>query len=95
MYINLYANPKQIRATATGFFNQTVLNMKSILSNSEAVQWNIYSAHDTTVGNMLAALNLASVDCIYDAFLKNSTANSDTCVSQYPIYTSNLIFELY
>ena len=69
MYIGLYSNQKQIRATATGFFNQSVRNIKKIISNKEEVQWNTYSAHDTTVGNMLAALNLTNVDCIYSAFL--------------------------
>lgn len=95
MYINLYSNQKQIRATATGFFNQSVRNIKKIISNKEEVQWNIYSAHDTTVGNMLAALNLTNVECIYSAFLEKRTNNSDTCVSQYPKYTSNLIFEVW
>ena len=65
MYIDLFSNPKQIKATATGFFNQTVNNMKSIIKDIRGVQWNIYSAHDTTVGNMLAALNLTNIDCIY------------------------------
>jgi len=95
MYINLYANPKQISATSTGFFNETVNNIKKIISNKEATQWNIYSAHDTTVGNMLAALNLTNVECIYQAYLNNSNKNSDTCVSTYPLYTSNLIFEVW
>jgi hypothetical protein len=53
----------------------------------------MYSAHDTTVGNMLAALNLTNVDCIYNAFLKNVNQNTDTCINQYPLYTANLIFE--
>lgn len=92
MYMTLYSNAKQIRATATGFFNQTIHNIQNIILNKEAVQWNIYSAHDTTVGNMLAALNLTNVECIYEAFLKNSSVNSDTCISDYPKYTSNLIF---
>ena len=55
----------------------------------------MYSAHDTTVGNMIAALNLTNVDCIYDAFVNNQDTNTDTCITQYPHYTSNLIFELY
>lgn len=55
----------------------------------------MYSAHDTTVGNMLAALNLTNVECVYEAFIKNSNSNSDTCISLYPAYTSNLIFELW
>lgn len=33
MYINLYATPKQMSATATGFFNQTLYNMKAIIKD--------------------------------------------------------------
>ena len=33
MYIDLYSNSKQISATATGFFNQTVHNMKAIIKD--------------------------------------------------------------
>ncbi len=33
MYINLYMNEKQIKATATGFFNETVNNIKKVISN--------------------------------------------------------------
>lgn len=44
---------------------------------------------------MLAALNLTNVECIYSAYLEGRTNNSDTCVSQYPKYTSNLIFEVW
>ena len=60
MYITLYSNPKQIRATATGFFNETIHNIRKSILNKNEVRWNIYSAHDTTVGNMLAALNLTN-----------------------------------
>ena len=51
----------------------------------------IYSAHDTTIGNVLAGLRLASAGCIWDVY-KNGR-NID-CQSDYPQYTSNIIFEL-
>ena len=60
------------------------------------VQWVIYSAHDTTVGNMLAAMNMTNVDCIFEAFLKgDDNYHNDTCVIQYPGYTASIIFEVY
>ena len=61
------------------------------------VQWAFYSAHDTTVGNFLARLNLTNVNCIYENYLKGITKNSqtDSCIVEYPLYTSNLIFEVY
>jgi len=61
LYINLFYTQVQRRSTATGFFNATVNNMKKIIKNIDNPQWIIYSAHDTTVGNMLAALNLTNV----------------------------------
>lgn len=42
---------------------------------------------------MLTALNLTNVACIYEAYLKGDDFNKDTCVSNYPGYTANLIFE--
>jgi|688.fasta_scaffold2051663_1 hypothetical protein len=66
--------------------------MKNIIKNIDNPQWIIYSAHDTTVGNMIAALNLTNVECIYDAFQKNLTVDTDTCIFNYPLYTANLIF---
>ena len=95
MYISLYSDQKQIRATATGFFNETIHNIKKRIMNKDEVRWNMYSAHDTTVGNMLAALNLTNPECIYNAFLAKNDSNTDTCVTQYPKYTSNLIFEIW
>ena len=60
------------------------------------IQWVIYSAHDTTVGNMLAAMNMTNVDCIFEAFTQgNDSYNSDKCVIQYPGYTASIIFEVY
>jgi hypothetical protein len=92
LYSNLYSNQQQIRATATGFLNETVKNMIQIMKNQSTVQWNLYSAHDTTVGNILAALNMTNLECIYKAFLDGKTSNTDTCVTMYPHFTANLIF---
>jgi hypothetical protein len=65
MYITLYSNQRQIKATATGFMNETVNNIKKAIQSKDGVQWNIYSAHDTTVGNVLAALNFANYECVF------------------------------
>lgn len=59
------------------------------------MQWYVYSAHDTTVGNMLAGMNMTNIECIYDAFINNITENTDTCIARYPNFSSNIIFELY
>lgn len=70
-------------------------HFRRVINNQDGVQWAFYSAHDTTVGNFLAALNLTNVDCIYDAFVNGIIKNTDTCILEYPTYSSNLIFEIY
>ena len=96
MYINLYynENPLQVRTTANGFFQATLANIDNAIKNRDT-QWVIYSAHDTTVGNMLAAMNMTSVACIYEAYLKGDDFNRDTCVAEYPGYTASIIFEVW
>lgn len=68
--------------------------MKNAIENRD-VQWVIYSAHDTTVSNMLAAMNLTNVACIYEAYQKGDNYNEDKCISQYPGYTASIIFEVW
>jgi hypothetical protein len=92
MYINLFFTEEQLKITATGYFNATVNHFKRVVANQEGVQWALYSAHDTTVGNYLARLGLTSVKCIYDNFLNGNFKNTDTCIVEYPSYTANLIF---
>lgn len=94
LYINLFYNPLQIRTTSSNFFKHTLHNMDRAAKNKD-VQWIIYSAHDTTVANMLAGMNMTNVACIYEAYLNGSNVNKNTCVSQYPGYSSSLIFELW
>ena len=96
LYVNLYYSPNsiQVRTTSSGFFEATLANIERAVKKRD-VQWVIYSAHDTTVGNMLAAMNMTNVECIYEAYLKGDTVNKDTCVSEYPGYTASIIFEVW
>lgn len=66
--------------------------MKKAIKHRDDVQWVVYSAHDTTVGNMLAALNMTNVACIYEAYQKGDNYNDDKCIAKYPGYTASLIF---
>lgn len=87
----MFYNDQQIRTTSNAFFRKTLHNIDRAISRKD-VQWVIYSAHDTTVANMLAALNFTNAACIYEAYLKGDNYNRETCVSDYPGYTANLIF---
>lgn len=89
-----YFTDEQTRASATGFFGETVRNIKNSLNNSDAPQWVIYSAHDVTVGQMLAAMKMWNAECIYDSFLKN-VSNPSHCITQFPQFATVLVFEVY
>lgn len=91
LYANLFLTDLQINTTVTPFLNHTVNNMRNIMKDPTREKLIIYSAHDTTVGNVLAGLRLTSANCVWDVY-KNGR-NID-CVSDYPQYTSNVIFEL-
>lgn len=94
LFINLFYSEKQIKTTSSGFFQATINNIKKAIVDKKT-QWVIYSAHDTTVGNMLAALNFTNTACIYEAYLKGDDINKDTCIVNYPGYTASIIFEVY
>ena len=64
-YIKLFFTEEQISATTTGFFNDTVNNIKRVVADQSGIQWAFYSAHDTTVGAFLARLGMAGARCIY------------------------------
>ena len=60
----------QRRTSATGFFQATKANFEQVIPNvTSARQLILYSAHDTTLSTILAALNLANSDCIFDHYI--------------------------
>ena len=65
MINKLFSQEAQLRATSTGFFNRTMHDFKRIEKNTAGVQWVLYSAHDTTIGNFISRLNMTNVDCLY------------------------------
>lgn len=65
MYIKYFYNEDQLATTSTGYFNETSFNFKKVIADQQGVQMALYSAHDTTVGNYLARLNLTNPKCVY------------------------------
>ena len=76
--IKLYYTEHQLRATANGFFNQTVHNFKKVIADKSGVQWVFYSAHDTSVMNYLTRLGLTGAKCIYENYLNGTYFNNQT-----------------
>lgn len=97
LFIKYFYTEQQLATTATGYFNETYNHFKRIQADHSGVQWAFYSAHDTTIGNFIARLNLTNARCVYDNYKKgiNKNSQSKTCIVEYPAYTSNLIFEVY
>jgi len=93
-YIGFFYTQTQIKASATGIFNATIQNIKNI-KNPRAPQWIYYSAHDLTVMNMFAAMNVSNTNCVYDAYKRNLTTDTDRCIFSFPTFAVNLIFEIY
>jgi len=82
VYIKYFYHEEQLSTTATGYFNETFFNFKKVINDKTGVQLALYSAHDTTVANFLARLNLTSPKCVFENYLNNKTFNyeSDTCI---------------
>lgn len=71
--MTFYYSQEQIRATSTTFFEETISNIKLAIESKENPQWVIYSAHDVTLGMILAALDLWNAQCIFENYKKNVT----------------------
>lgn len=65
LYMKMFNTEQQLATTATGYFNETYHNFKRVTADQSGVQWAFYSAHDTTVGNFMARLNLTNPKCIF------------------------------
>ncbi len=85
--LDLFYTPTQISATISSFFNHTLSNFKN--SNKGGYKMVFYSAHDTTVMNLLVALNLTNFACVNASYYGGSQPD---CITEYPRYASNAIF---
>jgi hypothetical protein len=67
LYIQVlyYYSDEQIRTTTSEFFNHTITNFRKIIADPNEVQWIFYSTHDITVGTILRAMNMTSIECVH------------------------------
>ena len=75
---------------ATNYIKKTMENIEGKINSTFTPRIVLYSAHDTTIGMLLAAFNMTNLDCIIDHYL-NAKQNDETCVWKFPIFSSNLI----
>lgn len=63
MYISLFYQPVQYKTTGTALFEAFVGNVKAAVTGM-GPRVVLYSAHDTTIGMVLAGFNLTNLECI-------------------------------
>ncbi|CAD8082516.1 unnamed protein product [Paramecium sonneborni] len=79
----------------TSEFFKTVLDgFDGILNGTSKIKYHAYSAHDSSIYASLYALNLTNVECYNQSYFGQIQSNT-TCITTYPDYTANLIYELY
>ncbi|CAD8181770.1 unnamed protein product [Paramecium pentaurelia] len=79
----------------TSEFFRTVLDgFDGILNGTSKIKYHAYSAHDSSIYASLYALNLTNVECYNQSYFGKVESNT-TCITTYPDYTANIIYELY
>ena len=64
----LYNRAIQYQTTSSLLFQNTLYNIRQAIKQN-GPKLVLYSAHDTTLGMLLAALNFTNVDCINKKYL--------------------------
>jgi len=96
--MNLYyvklGTPEQKRFQNTPFFQEILDNFDNKLKNpSTSYKFKMFSAHDLTLGFLLAGFNLTSYECHEEIFLYNET-KAYHCFG-FPSFASNMLIELH
>lgn len=95
----LYDQPELLRAMNTPFLNQLLAYTNPVVqgNNTNGLKWVMFSAHDTNVHLVSAALNFTSIDCLLNQRFPDRFPNVDTYYNceTYPRFTASLIFELH
>lgn len=65
-----------------------------ILNGTSKIKYHAYSAHDSSIYALLYTLNLTNIECYNQSYFGKVESNT-TCITTYPDYTANIIYELY
>lgn len=90
MIIQKFHTETQIKVSNTRLLQSIVNNMKQAIIN-KGPRLILYSAHDTTLLSLNSALQMVTIKCVMDYFY-NGVDNFETCINQYPMFASNIIF---
>ncbi|KAL4428941.1 hypothetical protein ABPG74_011137 [Tetrahymena malaccensis] len=94
-----FGQPELLRALNTPFLNQLLAYLNPVVQgkNKNGLKWVMFSAHDTNVHLISAALNFTSIDCLLNQRFPDQfkpTTPYYNC-EQYPHFTASLLFELH
>ena len=94
-YYTHFGTEQQKRILNAPFFNELADLLENKMNNNNTKRkFVLFSAHDMTILQVFAGLNLSSYECIYDVWKNNKNNESQTCILDFPSYASNLLFEL-
>lgn len=93
-YYTHFGTEQQKRILNAPFFNEVADLLENKMNNKTKKKFVLFSAHDMTILQVFAGLNLSSYECIYDVWKNKKINESQTCILDFPSYASNLIFEL-
>jgi acid phosphatase/lysosomal acid phosphatase/prostatic aicd phosphatase len=79
---------------STPFLSTLQQYFQSKAQGNTDLKYIIFSAHDTTIQPYLAALNMTSWQCILQQ-IDSKAAGTGNCVPGYPVFASQLLFELH
>lgn len=76
------------------FYSGLLDSFDAILNKTSKIKYHAYSAHDSNIYASLYTLNLTSVECYNQTYFEGKSDNPN-CITTYPDYASNIIYELY
>ncbi|EWS71522.1 histidine acid phosphatase family protein (macronuclear) [Tetrahymena thermophila SB210] len=95
----LFNQPDLLRALNQPFFSSFLEYTDPVVknNNTSGLKWVMFSAHDTNIQLISAALNFTSIDCLlalrFEEYRKKDQVFYNC--EYYPHFTSNIIFELH
>lgn len=85
----------QRKILSTPFFKNLLQSFQAKINDTTPLKYIMLSAHDTTLQPFMAALNLTSWECILEQIETNEIFEMGNCVPGYPIFASQILFELH
>jgi len=87
-----YGNYKYTQLWSVPLFTELVKYLNNSISGVSPLKGVFLSAHDGTLGLMLAALNMTTPTCMWNNYVNSGIVNNTAC--HYPLFSSSIKMEL-